>query len=167
MDQVSRPLLIALLATAGLAVAWLAVLRPGDASQGEGNVPAAGAPATAGAAELRKAPPPTAPVARAATPGDVLARQLDRGRSVVLLFAGEGADDAAARRAVRAVRGPDVAVRVVGLAQLDEYAALGAGAAVTEAPTTLVIGADRRARRITGLTDARELRVALRDARRR
>lgn len=179
MDQVSRPLLVVLLATVGLAGAWMTVLRPG--APGAGDPPAAAPPPSSAPARVRPAAPARAArlpagsvtstgrgrapaTAVRSVPGTILARDLARGRSVVLVFSGAGADDAAARRAALAVAGPGVTVRIVPLSGLGAYESVLAGAPVTETPTTLVIGADRRAQRITGLTDPAQLRAALRDA---
>jgi hypothetical protein len=212
MDQVSRPMLIALLATVALAGVWMVALRPkadaggGTPTPAANAAPAPKAPGTAGlgravdhakdaVAESKtsaaraegaantvgegtaKAPAPgtaktpaskpaaVSPNASASTPAaDAVLRELAGGKAVVLLFAGDGADDAAAKRAVGAAKGSRVAVHVAPLSRLGDYRAILAGADVLSAPTVLVIGPDRKARVITGVTEAGEVRAAVADA---
>jgi hypothetical protein len=238
MDHVSRPLLLALLATVGLAGVWMVALRPKADAGGATPAPAAQAPKAPGTAGLGRAidhakdavgasqtsaaqaegatkaasegaakaapaaaamavapktraskpttartksrasqpatsavkapaskPAVASPNAAASTPAaDAVLRELARGEAVVLLFAGDGADDAAAKRAVVAARGKRVAVHVAPLSRLGDYRAILADTEVLSAPTVLVIGPDRKARAITGVTEAGEVRAAVADA---
>jgi cytoskeletal protein RodZ len=250
MDQVSRPMLLALLATVGLAGVWMVALRPKADAGGATPAPAAQAPKAPGTAGLGRAidhakdavgasqtsaaqaegatkaasegaakaapaaaamavapktraskpttartktraskpttartksrasqpatsavkapasqPAVASPNAAASTPAaDAVLRELARGEAVVLLFAGDGADDAAAKRAVVAARGKRVAVHVAPLSRLGDYRAILADTEVLSAPTVLVIGPDRKARAITGVTEAGEVRAAVADA---
>ncbi len=203
MDQVSRPLLVALLATLGLAVSWMTILRPQADSAGS-PAPAAQAPKAPGAAGLgravdhagsaakqadrsaaaaqaaagqktakaatpatptapAKATAPTAPVApkaRVGTGSAGVLRSLDRGHAVVLLFAGQGADDAVAREAARAAAGPRVDVVVASIDDLSDYGAVTRGVDVLSTPSLLVIGPDRKARTFIGLVEAGQIRAA-------
>ncbi len=207
MDQISRPMLIALLAVVGLAAVWMLALRPGaqqaaapapvtapgaaglgraidkahgasgasDRANGRIEKATGEAPAAAPATPAAKAP--SKPAAHAAAPAPAkpavkgpaapVLRALDRGNVVVLLFAGEGADDANARRAVRGARGHGIFVRVAPISRLADYAAVTRDVQVLAAPTVLVIGPDRKARPIVGLTDEREIRAVIGDARAR
>lgn len=184
MDQVSRPMLIALAATVLFAATWMTVLRPKAAQEAAGNAPAAalsapvdrarGAVAKANAASSRsgragsgarsapqsdqRAPEP----AVAAAPGAAAPRAAAAGGGrTVLLFAGAGADDAVAREVVRSVRGPGVRVIVAGLEDVGRYQRLLGDIQVAGAPTILVIGPKRTAREIEGLPDELQVRQAL------
>jgi hypothetical protein len=210
MDQVSRPLLVVLLATVCLAGAWMTVLRP-RAQHASSSSPAPVAHAAPGAAGLGRAvdrangavaasqrsathaeraagqgPAAVASKARAATPSATVhkaaprvpthapARQtgstlvmnaLLHGDSVVLLFAGQGADDQLARRVVASIHEPKVRTISASIDDLASYAAVTTGVQVASAPTILVIGPDRRAHEIDGLPDVQQVLSALIDAR--
>jgi hypothetical protein len=159
---VSRPLLIVLVATIGFAGVWLIVLRPhassdttpprvGDVSHAtrDPNRPkvaetgaVAAKPVAATPAATKAAAEPAAPKAAASTAG-----------VTVLLFAGQGADDAVARQVVRSVRRPGVRTIIASIDDVARYSALLGTLQVQAAPTILVIGADHAAQQITGLPD--------------
>jgi hypothetical protein len=87
-------------------------------------------------------------------------RDLDAGRTVVLLFWDRRAtDDRTARRAVAKVdrRGGKVRVHVAGIKELGRYGKITQSVPVAESPTVLVIGRDKKAEAITGLTVAAEI----------
>ena len=238
VDQVSRPMQIALVAVVLLAGMWFTVLRPKPAA--ETAAPAAqqqpvapgvkglagavdsakGAAATSDAANAKvqaatggssataskpaatatstttKAAPskpattkasattattaktpaktksaaPAKPAAAATTgdPSKALLSFLAQGKTVVLLFHSDGADDAAARKAVHRVALQDKKV-VTAYADIDKvgsYEAITSGVQVLTAPTILVIGTDKKATALTGYVDAATIEQAVGDARR-
>jgi len=84
------------------------------------------------------------------------------GTTTVLLFAGAGADDAAARQIVRSIHGPHVKTIVASLSQVGRYAPLlGAGVQVDAAPSIYVIGPNRSAQQIVGLPDRDQVEAAI------
>lgn len=162
MDHVSRPLLIALVAVVGLAGVWMMVLRPKAESGGEGAAPAAPVGAVAPAPGAAKVPPAEKPApapAPRATPAAT--------GTTVLLITGRGADDVAARAVVRQVDGPGVRTVVTPIERVGEYKDLTGSVEIPSTPTILVIGADRRAQRIVGLPDERQVQQAVAAARSR
>lgn len=213
VDQVSRPMQIALVAVVLLAGMWFAVLRP----KADTATPAAPAPGTAGlssavdkangaaaasdaanaatqAASGETAAAPStdatasAPVAKAAAKpttassakakadaagaasdkSERLLAKIADGKTVVMAFYGKGADDRAARRAVRRATEGDSRV-VVGsapIAKVGQYEAMTSGVEVLTAPTVLVIGKGREAVALTGYLDQRNVKQAIGDARR-
>jgi hypothetical protein len=225
VDQVSRPMQIALVAVVLLAGIWFTVLRPKAdtgspapvAAQPAPVAPgvkgltsavdkAKGAAATSDAANARiqaatgarsaaaatpsatKAAPATsaakakavapgkkaaAPVKKAAAktaddPSHVLLNFLTKGKTVVLLFHGDGADDQAARTAVHQVALDDkrVVAAYSDISRVGLYQAITSGVTVQTAPTVLVIGTDRKAVSLTGYVDAGVIEQAVGDARR-
>jgi len=124
-------------------------------------------PATTAAAKAKKPATPAAAKVPASDPSSKLLAKLADGKTVVLLFwNAKGADDRAVRDAVRGL-GHDkkVATAVAPIAKVGDYEAITTGVEVFTAPTVLVIGKDRKAKTITGLTDARELRQLVGDVR--
>ena len=104
-----------------------------------------------------------------ADPSAPILRDLDKGRTAVLVFWNPlGADDRAALAAARATdrRGGNVTVRVANIEDVADYAAITRGVQVLQAPTTLVIGPDRKARTIVGYTEASEIDQLVGDVRR-
>ncbi|WP_205697930.1 hypothetical protein [Conexibacter sp. SYSU D00693] len=137
------------------------------ATGGTGSATPAAVAKTPASAAVKPATP-----AKAAKPADLsvpLLRSLEAGKTVVLLFSGKGADDRAAKRAVKAVprRGGDVVVKVASIDRVASFGAITRGVQVTTAPTTLVIGPDGKARQILGFTDADEVAQAVGDTLRR
>lgn len=226
VDQVSRPMQIALVAVVLLAGIWFTVLRPKADTGSPAPVAvqpapvapgvkgltsavdkAKGAAATSDAANARiqaaigagsaaasatpsatKAAPATsaakakavapgkkaaAPVKKAAAktaddPSHVLLNFLTKGKTVVLLFHGDGADDQAARTAVHQVALDDkrVVTAYSDISRVGLYQAITSGVTVQTAPTVLVIGTDRKAVSLTGYVDAGVIAQAVGDARR-
>jgi hypothetical protein len=126
-------------------------------------------PATTPASKAKKAPAPATPAVKvpASDPSSKLLAKLADGKTVVLLFwNSKGADDHAVRDAVRGLsRDKKLATAVVPITKVGAYEAITTGVEVYTAPTVLVIGKDRKAKTITGLTDARELRQLVGDVR--
>lgn len=212
MDNVSRPLLIALALTLMLAAVWLVALRPKPVAVEKTPlaptkaIPAAkqaSAASDAANAKLQAAAQaadasPAAPVAAApsATPakpatanaapqsaaktasyaelqrGDskrerVVQREIRQGKVVVMLFwSADGADDIATRGAIRDLnrRGGKVMVHIIPIGRVGDYSSITRGVTIAQSPTTLIIGRDRRARTIVGLSEPKELSQAVSDA---
>ncbi len=144
---------------------------PGAAPAAPGSAPAAAAaspaaPAGAGAGA------PASPAARAEAaaarkdPSRKILRWLDRGKVAVVTFYARGAaDDKAVRRTLKNLnrhRG-NVRVFAADIAQVGSYEAITRGVAVLQAPTTLVIGPDRRARKLVGYLDRAEVQQRVDD----
>jgi hypothetical protein len=112
---------------------------------------------------------PAAKPAKPAVPSDpsqAILAALGKDRvAVVLFFNPLGADDAAVRRAVHGLDrfGGRLTVHTAPIAKVGDYARITQGVQVLQAPTLLVIGADKRARRIVGLTDTREIQQLVGD----
>lgn len=123
-------------------------------------------PAARSAAET-PAPASARPAGTAESAGDKTPKavqrvltDIDRKRAVVLLFwDGRNADDREVRRAVSAVdrRGGKVRVHVAKISKLGVFEPITRGVPVVTSPTVLVIGRDKRARAIGGLTVTREI----------
>lgn len=191
MPQVSRPLLIALIAVVGFAGAWMTVLRkhvgqnagatatehvataPGTGGLGRAVQRAHGAVAASAASAVKaEAAAGQAPAVKAAAPKPAPAKVVARpvkpnvvkvpaATTTVLLFSGSGADDAAARAVVRSIHVPHVRTIVAPLTQVTRYAPLLGGLPVTAAPAIFVIGADRSAQQIVGLPDPDQIKAAI------
>jgi hypothetical protein len=104
----------------------------------------------------------------ATDPSGVLLDKLSQGKTVVVLFAGQGADDGAARKAVRRLAAHDkgVVAKIAPITQVGDYEAITTGVQVLTAPTVVVIGKDRKASSVSGYTDADVLKQLVGDARR-
>jgi hypothetical protein len=191
VTQLSRPLLIALVAVAGFAGVWMTVLRPkggaaatpAPAAAASTAVPggavidkaraavaasdvaaakaqaATGTPAPAPATSAPSAPASTTPAPLTAAPP--ASHPAADARPIVLLFAGSGADDAAARAVVRSVRRKGVRTIIAPIGRVADYQRLTGTVAIESAPTILVIGPDHRAQRIVGLPDRAQVEQAL------
>jgi hypothetical protein len=112
-------------------------------------------------------PKPKAATAAAGDRSAPLLSALDRKRAVVLLFwSKRGIDDRAVRRAVAQTADRDgrVVVKAVPVADVGRYESITRGAKVVESPTVLVIGPNRKARRIVGFTTTAEVDQAVGDA---
>jgi hypothetical protein len=122
------------------------------------------------AAQVRAAAKAKAKAANGVAAGDPsgpLLNALDQGKVVVLLFwNSNGADDRAARDAVRGAgrHGGQVVVKVAPIKQVGSYAAITTGVKVNESPTVLVIDPSHQARPIVGYTTASEVDQAIGDA---
>jgi hypothetical protein len=248
VDQVSRPMQIALVAVVLLAGMWFTVLKPKPAADApvaaatpaapapsaESSQPVApgvkglatavdkakGAAATSDAANAKiqsatggNASTPTAtptaakpataaakpaaakavkhtaakatPTAKAVKPGTKAAATtaagssvdpsgrllayLAKGKTLVILFEGQGADDQAARTAVHQTAKADpkhVVSAYIPITDVGKYEAITSDVQVLAAPTILVIGTDGKATPLTGYVDAGVVRQAVGDARR-
>jgi hypothetical protein len=183
MDQVLRPMLIALVATVALGAVWLVAL--GHKSSEIAATPAApvkaiakarkasAAPAKAAAAKARTkaaaAPAKAAAphISAASTRDAAVVRDLHSGKVVVMLFwNAKATDDVATRDAVRALNrhGGNVAVHIVPISRVGEYESITRGVTINQSPTTLVIDRNHRTRPIVGLTERGELTQAVDDA---
>ena len=124
---------------------------------------------TAPVAKAPAKPAPAKPVAapKATTqPGSARVNAaLSQGKSVVLLFAGRGADDSVARDVVRSVGGPRVVTIIASINDLGKYADVTDKLDVTAAPTIVVIAPSRQATEIVGLPDVKQVQSALRTLR--
>jgi hypothetical protein len=110
-----------------------------------------------------------APAATKVDPSRALLANLAHGRTVVLLFTQEGgADDRAARKAVRRLAAADkkVVTSIVPIGKVGDYEAITTGVNVLTAPTVLVIGPDRHAVPVSGYTDIATLKQVVGDVRR-
>jgi hypothetical protein len=117
----------------------------------------AGAPGTA-----KGAKPDTgglAPVEKQ-DPSRFILDDLKHGRTAALLFYdGHGSDDRSVLRELKAVNRHHgkVTVHVARIGRVGEFEAITRGVRVLTSPTILVIGADRKARTITGFTVTSEI----------
>jgi hypothetical protein len=141
-----------------------------------GNDPAAAPSSPASTKAATKAATTAAATAKGSTPaakvaaGDPsapLLAKLGNGKTLVVLFwNAKAADDRAVRDALRTMRkDKHVATAVAPIAKVGAYRAITTGVQVLTAPTVLVIGKDHKAKAITGLTDAAELRQLVGDIR--
>lgn len=122
---------------------------------------------TATAAQTTPAPGAPAPEVPAGDPSGPILRQVARGKVALVLFTRPGAaDDELVRTELERVRRHGIVRRVVDIEDVAKYPALTVGVKISQAPTLLVIGRDRTARTIVGLTDRREITQAIGDARR-
>jgi hypothetical protein len=105
--------------------------------------------------------------ATAADPSTVLLNYLAKGKTVVLLFHGDGADDVAARKAVHRVALHDKSVvsAYAPISKVAAYDAITSGIDVTAAPTILVIGKNKKAVELTGFVDYGVVRQSVGDVR--
>jgi hypothetical protein len=145
--------------------------KPAVAKTAPGKTAAANG--TTAAAKANPAATKTAAVKPAAAkapvdPSQALLAFLAKGKTVVLLFHGDGADDAAARKAVHRVALKDKGVisAYADITKVATYSAITSDINVTTAPTILVIGTDGKVTPLTGYVDAGVVRQAVGDARR-
>jgi hypothetical protein len=118
------------------------------------------------AAKAAKAATPLPEVAEGDRSGPIL-RDLADGKVVVALFYNpHGSDDNAALRAVRSAnrRHGRVVLHSIPVDDVSDYDAITTGVQVTQAPTVLVMGPDRKARTIVGYTEVKEIDQAVFDA---
>jgi hypothetical protein len=95
-----------------------------------------------------------------------VAEALGQHRVVVLYFGGHGADDAltaASVRDLKASAGSDVAVFTDDLSNLADYRRVVEGLDVSQAPSIVIVGRDRKARLLEGFIDAGSLRQDVAD----
>jgi len=168
MDQVSRPMMIALAGTIVLAALWLVVLRPKAAEVAD--TPAAPVTAVAkakdaaAAAEAANADPARGADGGTAAPAPTerAAAQPARKPAAADLAAGHKRQAAVVRGLSR--HGGKVAFHVVPISRVGEYESITRGVTVNQSPTTLVIDRKRRSRAIVGLSERGELTQAVGDA---
>lgn len=191
MGQVSLPIRIALVGALAFLVLWMVALKPkAPDSAPPAPAPAAAQPAESGlgraveqadaavaaseesarakeqAAEPEQTAPvpaPTAEPAPAVESAPATEPAIATARPTVVALVGTGADDALARELVAELDG--VRTFVVPIEELGRHRDLVGDVEIRQAPTILVIGADRRAQRIEGLPDATQLQRALAAAR--
>ncbi|WP_445150198.1 hypothetical protein [Baekduia sp. Peel2402] len=102
-------------------------------------------------------------------PSDRLLAYLAKGKTLVVLFYGNGVDDKAARKAVHNTAKADpkhVVSAYVKIAKVGDYDALTSDIQIFQAPSILVIGKNRKASLLTGYVDTRAVQQAVGDARR-
>ena len=179
----SRPLVLGLL---GLVLIIAAYLGTAGMRSSEGGDPAPSAPKPAPAPSASK--PSTPPKEERAAPGRAagrstspspaapatdpafaglprpVARALGGRRLVVLILTQPGgADDAKVKTAVRALRPLGVRVFADSVSRVDRYAPITNSVSVAQAPSTVILTPDRRARLIEGYVDPTTLRQILVD----
>ena len=109
--------------------------------------------------------PATGPDAALAGLPRPVARAVTNRRLVVLLLTQPGgSDDAEVRAAVRSLRPLGVRVFADSVSRVDRYAAITNSVSVAQAPSTVILTPDRRARLIEGYVDPTTLRQILVDA---
>jgi hypothetical protein len=120
--------------------------------------PAAAAPSTA-----------ASKTAAHVDPSDRLLAYLAKGKTLVILFHGAGADDNAARKAVHRTALADpkhVVSAYIPIGDVGKYEAITSDVQILSAPSILVIGTDGKATLLTGYVDAAVVRQTVGDARR-
>src|SRR4051812_32669293 len=130
--------------------------------------PSATAPGKTAAAKTAAGAAAAKGEAAGADPSGALLDTLSHGKTVVVLFAGKGADDRAARKAVRRLAAHDkgVVAKIAPITEVGDYEAIPPGVQVLPAPTVVVIGKDRKAASVSGYTEAGVLKQLVGDARR-
>ncbi|HWI70758.1 MAG TPA: hypothetical protein VNT55_02300 [Baekduia sp.] len=128
---------------------------------------AATAKATTNAAAAKPATPATP--ATDVDPSNRLLAYLAKGKTLVILFEGKGADDKAARRAVHRTAKADpkhVVSAYIPITDVGKYEAITSDVQILAAPSILIIGTDRKATLLSGYVDVQSVRQAVGDARR-
>lgn len=135
------------------------------AAKAKAKAASAAKPGTKGAT----AKAPTATSTAVVDPSNRLLAYLAKGKTLVILFHGDGIDDRAARKAVHRTALADpkhVVSAYVPIADVGEYEAITSDVQVLSAPTILVIGTDHKATVLTGFVDEKVVRQTVGDARR-
>jgi hypothetical protein len=125
--------------------------------------------AKAAAPAALKAKPATAKKAVPVDPSTRLLKFLDKGKTLVILFHGAGADDRGARKAVHRTAKTDpkhVVSAYIPIGDVGKYEAITSDVQVLAAPSILVIGTNGKATLLTGYVDAAVVRQTVGDARR-
>jgi hypothetical protein len=120
------------------------------------------------AAATTKTTAKTATPAASVDPSGRLLAYLAKGKTLVVLFYGKGADDKAARKAVHqtALRDPrNVVSAYVPITKVGDYEAITSDVDILAAPTILVISTKGKATPLTGYVDAAVVRAAVAQAR--
>jgi hypothetical protein len=116
-----------------------------------------------------KAKPAAAKKAVDVDPSNRLLAYLAKGKTLVILFHGAGADDRAARKAVHRTAKADpkhVVSAYIPIGDVGKYEAITSDVQVLSAPSILVIGTNGKATLLTGYVDAAVVRQTVGDARR-
>ena len=116
-----------------------------------------------------KAPASPAKKAVQVDPSDRLLKFLDKGKTLVILFHGAGADDRAARKAVHRTAKADpkhVVSAYISIGDVGKYEAITSDVQILAAPSILVIGTNGKATLLTGYVDEAVVRQTVGDARR-
>jgi hypothetical protein len=165
-------------ATGGNAASSKAAAKPAATKAAAARPKATKHAATTTAAKAKAAKPAAAKsgtkaaattAAATVDPSERLLAFLDKGKTLVILFEGNGATDKAVREAVHltAKRDPKHVVSAyVPIADVGKYEAITSDVQVLTSPTVLVIGKDHKATVLTGFVDATVIRQAVGDARR-
>jgi hypothetical protein len=133
-----------------------------------------GAKGAAPAAALKSKPAaaktPVTPAAKAAVdPSARLLKFLDKGKTLVILFHGAGADDRGARKSVHRTAKADpkhVVSAYVPIGDVGKYEAITSDVQVLASPSIVVIGTNGKATLLTGYVDAAVVAQTVADARR-
>ncbi len=115
------------------------------------------------------AKPAAAKKAADVDPSDRLLKYLTKGKTLVILFHGAGADDRAARKAVHRAALADpkhIVSAYIPIGDVGKYEAITTDVQVLSAPSILVIGTNGKATLLTGYVDAAVVRQTVGDARR-
>jgi hypothetical protein len=158
-------------ATAAPSTAATAAKPAAAKAKAKASKPAAAArkPGTKAATAKAVAAKPAVTPATSVDPSKRLLAYLPKGKTLVVLFYGNGADDAAARKAVHRTALKDsknVVSAYVPIGQVGRYDAITREVSVLTFPTVLVIGADRKATALSGFLDTRTIQQAVGDSRR-
>jgi hypothetical protein len=116
-----------------------------------------------------KAPATPAAKAVAVDPSARLLKYLDKGKTLVILFHGAGADDRGARKAVHRTAKADpkhVVSAYIPIGDVGKYEAITSDVQILASPSIVVIGTNGKATLLTGYVDATVVRQAVGDARR-
>lgn len=174
----SRPFVLTLLAAVLAAATFVSMRAAGERAQAE----SANSAPTVQSAPPKSAPKPAkpeaAPAKPAAKPAPAKKKAVDSGvppkveralaadRTVVLFFRQGGADDVATASAVAPLRGTKgVSVFSADISKLARYRRVIASLGVTQAPSVVIVGKDRKATLIEGFVDEGTLKQQVRDAR--
>jgi hypothetical protein len=115
------------------------------------------------------APATAAKKAADVDPSDRLLKYLTKGKTLVILFHGAGADDRAARKAVHRAAAADpkhIVSAYIPIGDVGKYEAITTDVQILSAPSILVIGTNGKATLLTGYVDAAVVRQTVGDARR-
>jgi hypothetical protein len=102
-------------------------------------------------------------------PSTRLLKFLDKGKTLVILFHGAGADDRGARKAVHRTAKADpkhVTSAYIPIGDVGKYEAITSDVQILAAPSILVIGTNGKATLLTGYVDTAVVRQTVGDARR-
>lgn len=167
----SRPFVLALLGALLTVATFMSMRSAGERAQADptNSAPVIKAPASkTPAAKPRAAPPAKQPAKKATDPGvpPKVKRALDAKRIVVLFFRQSGADDKATASAVGSLRGAKrVSIFSADISKLARYRRVIANLGVTQAPSVVIVGRDRKATLVEGFVDSGTLKQQVRDAR--